>query len=121
MHESIFSELVSALVDSTKRLSVGDPADPNTFMGPLISRQHLEKVLGYIGIARDEDRGQIWCGETVDNTKRKYSGGYFCQPTVITGLPDESRCMQEEIFGPVVCLTPFAGEDEVVQRANNVK
>ncbi len=72
-----------------------------------------------------EDGGQILCGETPDaapfETNARCKDGYFFRPTVIVGLEDSSRCMQEEIFGPVVCVSRFSNEDEAIRRANDVK
>ncbi|KZS20768.1 Aldehyde dehydrogenase family 8 member A1 [Daphnia magna] len=117
----IFEEFVQRLVQETKNLKVGPPTE-DVFMGPLVSQAHLEKVKSYIDIAR-KDGATILCGETVDELSlaAPHNQGYFIRPTIITGLPDSSACMQEEIFGPVVCVSPFDAEDEVIERANNVK
>jgi len=121
VHRSIYDDFVEMLVTDARKLKVGPFAD-NPFMGPLISWEHLEKVRSYVRVARAEG-GNVLCGETVDELclaapNRK---GYFIRPTVITELGDSSTCMQEEIFGPVVCVTPFDSEEEVVGRANQVK
>eukprot|EP00095_Tigriopus_kingsejongensis_P012399 snap_masked-scaffold364_size194629-processed-gene-0.15 protein:Tk12399 transcript:snap_masked-scaffold364_size194629-processed-gene-0.15-mRNA-1 annotation:"hypothetical protein DAPPUDRAFT_128869" len=122
VHTSLYETFVDKFVRATKRITVGDPEDPSSFMGALNSEVHLKKVQTYIEYAK-EDGGQILCGETVTTLSLpiEVQGGYFCQPTVITQLADDSRCMQDEIFGPVVCITFFSEEDEVVARANNVR
>ena len=123
VHEDIIEEFTDRLVAETKRLVVGDPLEKETFMGALISEAHREKVISYIRLAR-EDGGSVLTGETVTKLKlpSELREGYYCQPTVITGLPDDSRCMQEEIFGPVTCIaTPFSTEEEAIRRANDVK
>jgi acyl-CoA reductase-like NAD-dependent aldehyde dehydrogenase len=104
-----------------RKWKVGDPSDPETKMGPLISKEHRDKVKGYIAIARQEG-ANILCGDGVDELVLPESNrnGYFVLPTVITGVSDESRLMKEEVFGPLVCIVPFKTEDEVIARANNV-
>lgn len=122
VHSSIYEEFVEKFVRATKRITVGDPDDPNSFMGALNNLGHLKKVKTYIEYAK-EDGGQILCGETVTtlNLPRELQKGYYCQPTVITRLQDTARCMQDEIFGPVTCIACFDEEHEVIARANNVK
>ena len=80
------------------------------------------QVRSYIKKARLEG-AQILCGEGVDklNLPLRNQAGYFMLPTVITDVKDESCCMKEEIFGPVICVVPFDSEEEVIQRANSVK
>lgn len=122
VQNALYQEFVDKFVQAAKRLVVGDPSDPNSFMGALNSAGHLKKVKSYIHYAK-EDGGQVLCGESVStlNLPAHLARGYYCQPTVITGLADDARCMQEEIFGPVVCVVPFETEEEVVLRANNVR
>lgn len=102
-----------------RRLSVGDPFDPTTDQGAVVSPQHFEKVMSYIRLAKEEG-GRILCGggppaDLPERCKR----GFFIQPTVITDLPLRSRVNQEEIFGPVVTVTPFRDEEEVAAYANS--
>ncbi|XP_046440765.1 2-aminomuconic semialdehyde dehydrogenase-like isoform X2 [Daphnia pulex] len=121
VQRTIFDEFVQRLVKETKNLKVGPPIE-DVFMGPLVSQVHLEKVRSYVEIAR-KDGARILCGESVDELSlpAPYQKGYFIRPTIITDLSDSSACMQEEIFGPVVCLSPFDSEEEVIERVNNVK
>jgi len=105
-------------VARTKALRVGDPLDETTDQGALVSRAQFEKVTSYLDLARGEG-GQILCGGgSPPAVSERCRGGYFIAPTVITGLPVTSRVNQEEIFGPVVTVTPFDSEDEVVAYAN---
>ncbi len=80
------------------------------------------KVRGFVALAKSEG-ATIHCGEGVDQLKlpERNAKGYFMLPTVITGISDSSRVMQEEIFGPVTCINPFDTEDEAVSRGNNVR
>jgi len=103
-------------------LKVGDPFLADTTTGPLISAQHLEKVSSYIKIALD-DGGKIELGgkNPSDSLSETLKNGYFFEPTIITGLPLNSRVLKEEIFGPVVTVTPFKDEDEVIELANSLE
>jgi aminomuconate-semialdehyde/2-hydroxymuconate-6-semialdehyde dehydrogenase len=98
-----------------KKLRVGDPADPSTDVGALISEAHLQKVTGYIELAKQEGGTIVAGGSRVD---RK---GFYVEPTIITGLGCDCRVLQEEIFGPVVTITPFDSEDEAVAFANSTR
>jgi aminomuconate-semialdehyde/2-hydroxymuconate-6-semialdehyde dehydrogenase len=101
-------------------LRVGDPLDEDTLQGALVSRQHMEKVLSYIALAREEG-GTIITGGKQANPGGRCAGGWFVEPTVITGLPNVCRTNQEEIFGPVVSVMPFDSEDEALACANDTK
>ena len=94
---------------------MGDPSDPNNKLGALISKEHLAKVKGYVDLARKEGC-KIHCGHGVEELvlPEKNKKGYFMRPTVITDVSDESRLMQEEVFGPVTCIVPFKTEQEVL-------
>lgn len=117
---SLYPTFVDRFVVETRKLKVGDPLDPATDQGALISHGHLEKVLSFIELAKAEG-GTILCGGKVPGpVSERCRGGYFVEPTVITGLGVQCRVNQEEIFGPVVTITPFHGEEEVLQYANSV-
>ena len=105
-------------VAKTNQLRVGDPLDELTFCGAVNSKGHYEKVMSYIKQA-SSDGANIHCGETV--SKVGTSKGYFVQPTIISGLPDQHPCFQDEIFGPVTCVTVFDTEGEVVERVNQTR
>jgi aminomuconate-semialdehyde/2-hydroxymuconate-6-semialdehyde dehydrogenase len=112
VERSIHDVFVERLVAATRALRVGDPLDPDTDIGALVSEAHMRKVLGYVQVARDEG-GTIATGGTRVDRK-----GYFVEPCVITGLGCDCRVLQEEIFGPVVTVTPFDGEAQSVEFAN---
>jgi betaine-aldehyde dehydrogenase len=117
VHESIKDAFVEKLLARVGTLTLGDPMDPATEVGPLISRQHMQHVLNYIEIGKEEG-GQVLIG----GGKAEVDGmpdGNFVLPTVFDGLNDEMRIVREEIFGPVLSLLGFRDEDEVVARANN--
>jgi aminomuconate-semialdehyde/2-hydroxymuconate-6-semialdehyde dehydrogenase len=115
VERAIHDEFVERFVAATKRLRVGDPADPSTDVGAVISEAHLRKVLGYVELAQQEGGTLLTGGRRLDGR------GYFLEPAVITGLACDCRTLQEEIFGPVVTITPFDGEEEAVRFANSTR
>ncbi|HEY1860760.1 MAG TPA: aldehyde dehydrogenase [Gemmataceae bacterium] len=118
VEEKVYSTVVERFVAETRKLKVGDPLDPATDQGALISKGHLEKVQSYIRLAKDEG-GRILCGGNVpDSVGERCRNGYFLQPTVIVDLDVKCRVNQEEIFGPVLTITPFRTEEEAVRYAN---
>ncbi|MCZ6695282.1 MAG: aldehyde dehydrogenase [Acidobacteria bacterium] len=119
VEERIYPDFVKRFTTATARLAVGDPREPGTQQGALISSAHRDKVMRYIEIARSEG-GRILCGggPPKQPVSARCRDGYFVEPTIITDLDPDSRVNREEIFGPVVTITPFRSEDEVVDRAN---
>jgi aminomuconate-semialdehyde/2-hydroxymuconate-6-semialdehyde dehydrogenase len=118
VEKRIYDRFVSEFVTRTKNLTVGDPLDEKTSLGGLISENHFNKVLGYINLARQEG-GKILAGGNPVKVEGRCAGGYFIEPTVIVGLDHQCRTNQEEIFGPVVTITPFDTEQEAIQFANS--
>ena len=124
VQDEIYDSFVSDFVGKAKNLVVGDPESPRTFMGPLVSKTHLEKVLSFIEIARNEG-GKIQCGgegfvpKSTDSQADKFKDGNWLLPTVITDLRQDSKCIQEEIFGPVVTVSKFSTLDEVERLSND--
>jgi aminomuconate-semialdehyde/2-hydroxymuconate-6-semialdehyde dehydrogenase len=119
VQKSLAQKFISAFVAEVKKLKVGDPRKPETFMGPLVSEQHLNKVKSYIEKARQEG-AQILTGGDSPRLPESFDKGYFLNPTVITGLKQASVCMQEEIFGPVVSISEFETEADAIELANDV-
>lgn len=116
---SIYEKFKTDFVARVKALKVGHPSEDKTHIGALVSKPHLEKVMSYIEIAKQEN-GIILCGGNKVIVKG-YEEGYYLEPTVIEVASDDCRVNQEEIFGPIVTLMPFNTEDEVLQMANKVK
>ncbi len=106
-------------IRGAQSLIVGDPADPKTQLGALVSSAHFQKVQSYIELARAEG-GHILCGGHAVQLPPPLDGGHYLAPTVIEGLPVNCRTNQEEIFGPVVTIAPFDDEDELLSMANGV-
>jgi aminomuconate-semialdehyde/2-hydroxymuconate-6-semialdehyde dehydrogenase len=120
VEKSLYTAFVERLTSAAKALKVGDPLEPGTDQGALVSEAHLNKVLSYLQLAREEG-GTILSGGGRAPVQGRCAAGYFVQPTVITGLAPECRVNQEEIFGPIVTVTPFANEDELLTMVNGVK
>ncbi|MES2621241.1 MAG: aldehyde dehydrogenase [Bacteroidota bacterium] len=120
IEKSIYGKFRDAFVGRVKTLKVGDPNDDSSNMGAIVSEQHKEKVLSYIKLAKEEG-GKILCGGNELKIDGRCANGYFIEPTVIDGLDYKCRTQQEEIFGPVVTLTPFENEEEALMMANSVK
>ncbi len=116
-----YEEFVRQFVAQTEQLKVGDPLDTGTDQGAIVSQTQLEKVKYYVDLARSEG-GEIACGGAAPSPPNdRCRDGYFFPPTVITGLPVDCRVNREEIFGPVVTITPFDDEEEVIGYANGVE
>ncbi len=117
IQRSIYKKFRDAFVDKVKRMKIGDPKDAESKQGALVSSIHYEKVLSYIGLAVEEG-GKILTGGNAVHPKGRCATGWFVEPTVIENLPYDARCNMEEIFGPVVTLTPFDTVEEVLLMAN---
>lgn len=117
IHRRIYERFRSELLARARSLVVGDPLDPTTQQGALISEQHLAKVASYVELARAEG-GTILCGGERVHLLGRCRNGWFFAPTLIEGLAPECRVNQEEIFGPVATLLPFEDEEELIAAAN---
>src|SRR6201999_3291140 len=109
VHRSIRDEYVAMLCDQIGKVSVGDPTDPRTGMGPLIRRAAVERVHGYVTEAADHGATVVTGGTTGD-----HRAGFYYRPTVLTDVANSARIAREEIFGPVVVVIDFETEDEAV-------
>jgi aminomuconate-semialdehyde/2-hydroxymuconate-6-semialdehyde dehydrogenase len=114
----IYDRFVEEFVLRTKMLSVGDPLEEQTKVGALVSEAHMQKVLSYVELAKQEG-GKVLTGGNRVSLPGRCAGGYFVEPAVIVGLDETCRTNQEEIFGPVVTIMPFDTEEEVIGYANS--
>lgn len=114
----IFDKFVAALKAGAERLKIGYPDEDGVNMGPLISRKHRDKVLGYFELARAEG-ATVVIGGGVPVFGDVRDDGAFVQPTIWTGLADDARCIREEVFGPVCHIAPFESDEEVLRRVND--
>ena len=117
IQRSIYEKFKDEFVKRTQFLKVGDPFSSVTDLGSLVSKEHKEKVMGCIALAEVEG-GKVLCGGKSLELKGEIEEGYFLSPAVIEGLPPNCRTNQEEIFGPVVTITPFDTEEEALEMAN---
>lgn len=114
----LYEKFKADFVAKTKQLVVGDPLADDTRVGAIVSKGHQEKILSYISLAKTEG-GKILCGGEALHLTGDFSEGYYIAPTVIEGLAYNCRTNQEEIFGPVVTITPFDSEEEALMMANS--
>ncbi|MCH8250833.1 MAG: aldehyde dehydrogenase family protein, partial [Planctomycetes bacterium] len=118
VERSAHDAFLKRFVERAKGLRIGDPLEKSTDQGAVVSKQHFEKILGYIELARDEGGTVLTGGGPAATVSERCKDGFFIQPTVVTGLPIDCRVNTEEIFGPVVTIAPFDTEREVVGYAN---
>jgi aminomuconate-semialdehyde/2-hydroxymuconate-6-semialdehyde dehydrogenase len=119
VESSVYDEFEAKFVESVEQMRIGDPSDDSTDLGALISRDHLQKVQGYVNLAIEEG-GRVLTGGA-PCLPSEFEGGNWMAPTVIADLSPESRCSTEEIFGPVVTLHRFESEGEAVKIANGTR
>ena len=115
VEDSVHDDFVSSLVDATASMKVGDPFEEGTGMGPLISQQQLERVTGYIDIARSEGAELVTGGGRPEGL----GDGYFVSPTVFAGVSNDMRIAQEEVFGPVAAVIRVDDVEEAIRTAND--
>ncbi|MBR9859199.1 aldehyde dehydrogenase [bacterium] len=117
IQRGIYEKFRDAFVEATSKFKVGDPKDPDSRMGAIVSKPHYEKVLSYINLAKEEG-GTILTGGEAVHLDGENKNGWFIRPTIIEGLDEQCRTNQEEIFGPVVTIQPFDTKEEAVALAN---
>ncbi|MFK7825880.1 MAG: aldehyde dehydrogenase [Oligoflexales bacterium] len=120
VEKKIYEEFSELLTSKTRNLKVGDPLEENTNMGALISASHLQKVQAYVDKAVEEGAKILVGGSSFRPSGRCIQGSFF-EPTILSGVSQNSCVNQEEIFGPVITLQPFADEKEALQLANDSK
>lgn len=120
IERKIYEKFKTDFVSKTKELRVGNPLEEKTKVGAIVSKQHQQKILSYIELAKTEG-GTVLCGGEEIKLNGELEDGYYILPTVIEGLNYDCRTNQEEIFGPVVTLTPFDTEEEALMMANSTQ
>lgn len=120
VHEKIYDAFKTAFVRWVESAIVSYPSDPKAQIGAVVSKGHMDKILGYIELAKEEG-GRILTGGVRVHLEAPYQDGYYLAPTVIEGLPNTCRTNQEEIFGPVVSLMAFSSEEQALDWANDTK
>lgn len=117
VHESIYEPFMQRVIDRVRRIKMGDPLDPATMMGAQASNDQYEKILNYLDIGRDEG-AEVLVGGAAHSQNSGLEKGYYIQPTILKGN-NKMRVFQEEIFGPVTCVTTFKTTEEAIQIAND--
>jgi aminomuconate-semialdehyde/2-hydroxymuconate-6-semialdehyde dehydrogenase len=120
VERSIYEKFKNDFVAKTKQLVVGNPLDDITRIGAVVSKPHQEKILSYVELAKQEG-GKVLCGGHAIKLDGELSEGYYVAPTIIEGLAHTCRTNQEEIFGPVVTITPFDTEEQALEMANSTR
>ncbi len=120
IERSIYEKFKKDFVEQVQKMKVGNPAEKESRLGAVVSKQHKEKILSYIELAKQEG-GTILCGGNEVKLDGEFADGYYIAPTVIEGLPYNCRTNMEEIFGPVVTIMPFDTEEEAVMYANSTQ
>ena len=111
--QRIYDDFLDGLKKRADSIKVGDPLDPKTYMGPVVNDEQFERVMGYIGVGKDEGAKLVTGGERIGDN------GYFVQPTIFADVDNRMRIAQEEIFGPVASVIPIKDVDEAVRIAND--
>lgn len=112
--DDVYDEVLAKVVERTKKIKMGDPTDPKTYMGAVIDEKAFNKITEYIEIGKKE--GRVVAGGTADKSK-----GYFIEPTIIADIKPEDRLSQEEIFGPVLAFIRATDYDHALEIANNTE
>jgi aminomuconate-semialdehyde/2-hydroxymuconate-6-semialdehyde dehydrogenase len=121
VERSAYKDFVERFIERTAELRLGDPLEENTEQGAIVNKTQLEKVKFYVDLAQKEGGKIALGGSAAKAPNERCLEGYFFQPTIITDLPVSCRTNREEIFGPVVTITPFDSEEEVINHANDVE
>lgn len=117
IQDKLYNEFRDKFIDAVAKLKLGDPKNPDTNIGAVVSKNHFEKILNHIDVAKNEG-GEVLIGGQAVKGKGRCAEGYFIAPTVIEGLAPSCSTNKDEIFGPVVTLNRFKTEDEVIDLAN---
>lgn len=119
VQKEILDKFTEEVVKQTQRIKIGDPLLEDTRMGPLINRPHLDRVLGFVKLAKEQGAKVLCGGDPYVPEDPKLKDGYYMRPCVLTDCRDDMTCVKEEIFGPVMSILSFDTEAEVLERAND--
>jgi betaine-aldehyde dehydrogenase len=119
LHEKIYDQVLAGVIDGVSKIKPGIPQDPNTKMGAVISKQQLDKIMSYIDLGQKEG-GKIEIGGKRP-TDPALAKGHFIEPTIFTGITQDMRIANEEIFGPVQSVIRWSDEDAMIEQVNRVE
>ena len=114
VHEKIYDDFVEQIAERTKAIKLGNPFNPATQMGPLVSQEHYNKVVDFMSAAKSSSARHVCGGESSEG-----ENGFFVSPAVFADCEDQHEFVQNEVFGPLMAVLPFSNEQEVLARANN--
>lgn len=117
VHRSVYDEFLARFVEETRSWTIGDPLDPGTRLGPLVSVEQLERALGYVELGRQEGAKVLMGGGRPERSE--LAAGNYMEPSVLVDVDNSMRCVREEIFGPVLTVMPFDHLDEAIAVAND--
>jgi aldehyde dehydrogenase (NAD+) len=117
VHDDVYDDVVERLIAQTAAMAVGDPSDPASFMGPVVTEASCKRILGVIARAESEGSGRLLTGGT--RMGGSLTDGYYVAPTIFGDVVHGSDLATNEVFGPVLSVLRFADEDEVVAKAND--
>lgn len=117
VERKVHDEFVHKVAEFARTLRVGNPLDADTQLGPLVSKEQLDRVCGYLAAGKEEGAQALAGGKRIE--RDGLSNGYFVEPTVFAGVRDEMKIAREEIFGPVISALPFDDIDDMLRRAND--
>lgn len=120
VQRNILDEFLERFTKAASELKVGDPQDPDTDMGPVVSEEHYQKVTSYLDVAKAENAKLIYGGKA-PKLEGRLKNGYYLEPTIYLQEDATTRLCQEEIFGPIVTIVPFDTEEEALEIANNTE
>ncbi|TVR76131.1 MAG: aldehyde dehydrogenase [Chitinophagaceae bacterium] len=120
VHEKIYEQFKKDFIEETKKLKTGSPYDDSSKIGAIVSEQHFKKILSYIELA-EEEGGKLLTGGKAFNPGGEFKNGWYIEPTVFEGLPQNCRTNTEEIFGPVATLQSFKNIQEAIELANGTE
>jgi 5-carboxymethyl-2-hydroxymuconic-semialdehyde dehydrogenase len=120
VQKSIYADFVQKFVERAKKITVGDPLDDKTIIGPMISQGHLAKVRGYIEQGQKEGATMLCGGLDAPLLPDRVKKGNYVVPTVFADVDNRMKIAQDEIFGPVACLIPFEDEADAIRIANDI-
>jgi acyl-CoA reductase-like NAD-dependent aldehyde dehydrogenase len=115
VHESIYAEVLDRLVEHAKQVRMGDPSNPETDMGPVCTAAQLDRIKHLVGVGVAEGARVVIGGRQPE----ELLGTLFYPPTILADVTNDMAIAQEEVFGPVVCVIPFADEAEAIRLAND--
>ncbi len=119
LEDKIYDKFLKKLIAKTRSLTIGDAMDYQTAFGPIISREHRDKILGFI-VRALKDGAAIACGGKIPEGE-KFKNGFYMEPTILTSVKSSSEIAQEEVFGPVLAVMKFSSVEEAVKIANDSK